>query len=286
MKIALLGANGQLGHDLQAALRRHDVVPLTRNEADVTDFGRARRVLTDVSPNVILNTTAYHRVDDCEDQPELAFQVNALAVLNLVRIANDLDAVLLHISTDYVFDGNSREPYTETSPPAPLSVYATSKLSGELLVRAAARKYFLVRTCGLYGVAGSHGKGGNFVETMIAKAKRHELIRVVNDQMVTPTYTADLAHQIARILPTTSYGLYHMTNEGCCTWFEFARAIFELSGIKADLSPTTSELYKTPAIRPRYSVLENARLKQLGLNEMRHWREALAAYLKEKSLGG
>ncbi len=286
MKIALLGANGQLGHDLQAALRRHDVVPLTRNEADVTDFGRARRVLTDVSPNVILNTTAYHRVDDCEDQPELAFQVNALAVLNLVRIANDLDAVLLHISTDYVFDGNSREPYTETSPPAPLSVYATSKLSGELLVRAAARKYFLVRTCGLYGVAGSHGKGGNFVEAMIAKAKRHELIRVVNDQMVTPTYTADLAHQIARILPTTSYGLYHMTNEGCCTWFEFARAIFELSGIKADLSATTSELYKTPAIRPRYSVLENSRLKQLGLNEMRHWREALAAYLKEKSLSG
>ena len=249
MKIALLGANGQLGHDLQAALRRHDVVPLTRNEADVTDFGRARRVLTDVSPNVILNTTAYHRVDDCEDQPERAFQVNALAVLNLVRIANDLDAVLLHISTDYVFDGNSREPYTETSPPAPLSVYATSKLSGELLVRAAARKYFLVRTCGLYGVAGSHGKGGNFVEAMIAKAKRHELIRVVNDQMVTPTYTADLAHQIARILPTTSYGLYHMTNEGCCTWFEFARAIFELSGIKADLSATTSELYKTPAIQ-------------------------------------
>ena len=286
MKIALLGANGQLGHDLQAALRRHDVVPLTRNEADVTDFGRARRVLTDVSPNVILNTTAYHRVDDCEDQPELAFQVNALAVLNLVRIANDLDAVLLHISTDYVFDGNNREPYTETSPPAPLSVYATSKLSGELLVRAAARKYFLVRTCGLYGVAGSHGKGGNFVEAMIAKAKRHELIRVVNDQMVTPTYTADLAHQIARILPTTSYGLYHMTNEGCCTWFEFARAIFELSGIKADLSATTSELYKTPAIRPRYSVLENSRLKQLGLNEMRHWREALAAYLKEKSFGG
>src|SRR5437867_2087911 len=177
MKIALLGANGQLGHDLQAALRRHDVVPLTRNEADVTDFGRTRRVLTDLSPKVILNTTAYHRVDDCEDRPELAFQVNALAVLNLGRIANDLDAVLLHISTDYVFDGNSREPYTESSQPSPLSVYATSKLSGEFLVRAAAQKYFLIRTCGLYGVAGSQGKGGNFVETMIAKAKRLEPIR-------------------------------------------------------------------------------------------------------------
>ena len=286
MKIALLGANGQLGHDLEPALRGHVVVPLTRKEADVTDFGRTRRVLTDVSPNVILNTTAYHRVDDCEDGPEHAFQVNALAVLNLICIANDLDAVLLHISTDYVFDGNTREPYTESSQPFPLSVYATSKLSGEFLVRAGAKKYFLVRTCGLYGVAGSHGKGGNFVETMIAKARRHESIRVVSDQVVTPTYTVDLAHQIARILPTTYYGLYHMTNEGCCTWYEFAQAIFDISGIDADLSPTTSELYKTPAIRPRYSVLENARLKQLGLNEMRHWRDALRAYLKEKSLGG
>src|SRR5947199_4470164 len=239
-----------------------------------------------LSSHVILNTTAFYRVDDCENQPDLAFQVNALAVLNLVRIANDSDAVLLHISTDYVFDGNTREPYMESSQPSPLSVYATSKLSGEFLVRAAAKKYFLVRTCGLYGIAGSQGKGGNFVGTMIARAKGHESIRVVNDQMVTPTYTVDLAHQIARILPTTYYGLYHMTNEGCCTWYEFAQAIFDISGIDADLSPTTSELYKTPAIRPRYSVLENARLKQLGLNEMRHWRDALRAYLKEKSLGG
>ena len=280
MKIALLGADGQLGHDLEPALQAHEIIPLTRRDMDVADFDRTRRVLMDLSPHVILNTTAYHRVDDCENQPELAFQVNALAVLNLVRIANDSDAVLLHISTDYVFDGNTREPYTESSQPLPLSVYATSKLSGEFLVRAAAQKYFLIRTCGLYGVAGSHGKGGNFVETMIAKAKRLEPIRVVDDQVVTPTYTVDLAHQIALILSTTHYGLYHVTNEGCCTWYEFAKAIFEISGIDADLSPTTSELYKTPAIRPRYSVLENARLKQLGLNEMRHWREALAAYLK------
>ena len=285
MKIALLGADGQLGHDLEPALQAHEIIPLTRRDMDVADFDRTRRVLMDLSPHVILNTTAYHRVDDCENQPELAFQVNALAVLNLVRIANDSDAVLLHISTDYVFDGNTREPYTESSQPLPLSVYATSKLSGEFLVRAAAQKYFLIRTCGLYGVAGSHGKGGNFVETMIAKAKRLEPIRVVDDQVVTPTYTVDLAHQIALILSTTHYGLYHVTNEGCCTWYEFAKAIFEISGIDADLSPTTSELYKTPAIRPRYSVLENARLKQLGLNEMRHWRDALAAYLEEKSLG-
>src|SRR5215813_1572347 len=205
MKIALLGANGQLGHDLQRALRAHEVIPLTRRDMDVTDFDRTQRVLVDLSPDVILNTTAYHRVDDCENQPELAFQVNALAILNLVRIANDLDAVLLHISTDYVFDGRARQPYTESSEPFPLSVYANSKLAGEYLVRTLAKKYILIRTCGLYGAAGSQGKGGNFVQTMLAKAKRGDRIQVVSDQEVTPTYTADLAGQIARLLPAERF---------------------------------------------------------------------------------
>ena len=286
MKIALLGANGQLGCDLKLALTDHEVTPLTRKEFDVTDHARALDVLVELRPDAILNTTAYHRVDDCESRPELAFQVNVLAVLNLIRVANEIEAVLVHLSTDYVFDGNAKEPYTERSQPFPLSVYGNSKLSGEFLVRAMAKKYFLVRSCGLYGRAGSQGKGGNFVETMLAKAGRGESIRVVNDQVVTPTYTVDLAKQIARIVGTQNYGLFHMTNEGSCTWFDFARAIFELSGVRADLSPTTTDIYKAPAIRPRYSVLENARLKELGLNQMRHWQDALAAYLKEKSLGG
>ena len=280
MKIALLGANGQLGQDLQRALHSHELRGLTRKDFDVTDHARAREVLMDLHPDVVLNTTAYHRVDDCESQPDLAYGVNALAVLNLVRVANDLDAVFVHISTDYVFGGDARAPYTETREPFPLSIYANSKLAGELLVRTMLKKYFLIRSCGLYGAAGSQGKGGNFVETMLAKARRGESIRVVDDQVVTPTYTVDLANQIARVLPTEHFGLFHMTNEGSCTWYEFARAIFELSGVDADLSPTTSEQYKTPAARPKYSVLENARLNELGLNQMRHWRDALAAYLK------
>ena len=280
MKIALLGANGQLGQDLQRALQTHDVCALTRKDFDVTDHPRTRDVLMNLRPNVVLNTTAYHRVDDCESRPELAYAVNALAVLNLVRVANELDATVVHISTDYVFDGKASEPYTEKSEPFPLNVYANSKLAGELLVRTMARKYFLIRSCGLYGSAGSQGKGGNFVETMLAKARRGESIRVVHDQVVTPTYTADLADQIARILPTEHFGLFHMTNEGSCTWYEFARGVFELSGVEGNLSTTTSEVYKSPAIRPKYSVLENARLKELGLNQMRHWRDALAAYLK------
>src|ERR1051325_2840938 len=214
MNIALLGANGQLGHDLVPALYEHRIHPLTRKEIDVTDSARTRELLFALSPDVILNTTAYHRVDDCETKPDLAYAVNALAVLNLIRIANDLNAVLVHISTDYVFDGAANQPYTEDATPFPLSVYANSKLSGEFLVRALCKKYFLIRTCGLYGRAGSQGKGGNFVETMIAKAKRGEPIRVVNDQVVTPTYTVDLARQLARVLPLEKYGLYHITNEG------------------------------------------------------------------------
>jgi len=280
MKIALLGANGQLGQDLLGALRLHDVHPLTRSDFDVTHHTEAREKLLDLRPDVVLNTTAYHRVDDCETHADIAYAVNALAVLNLIHVANELDAVLVHISTDYVFDGKLRQPYTERSEPFPLSVYGNSKLAGEILVRTMAKKYLLIRTCGLYGIAGSQGKGGNFVQTMLAKAKRGEAIRVVDDQVVTPTYTVDLADQIAQILSTGQSGLFHVTNEGSCTWYEFARAIFEVSGIEADLSPSSSDNYKTPAIRPKYSVLENARLKELKLNRMRHWRDALAAYLQ------
>lgn len=280
MKIALLGSNGQLGQDLQHALRSHKVCSLTRHDFDVTDHPRTRAALLDLKPDVVLNTTAYHRVDDCESNADIAYGVNTLAVLNLIRTANDLGALLVHISTDYVFDGKTTQPYTERSAPFPLSVYGNSKLAGEILVQTTAKKYVLLRSGGLYGAAGSHGKGGNFVKTMLTKAKAGEAIRVVNDQMVTPTYTVDLAIQIAAVLAAGHVGLFHMTNEGSCTWYEFARAIFELSGVEADLTPTTSEIYKAPAIRPKYSVLENERLKELGLNQMRHWRDALAAYLK------
>jgi dTDP-4-dehydrorhamnose reductase len=287
MRIALLGSNGQLGQDLKSALAEHDVISFIRNDFDVNDHSAARAAITAVQPDIILNTTAYHRVDECESAPEKAYASNALAVLNLVRIANDLDAVLTHISTDYVFDGRAAQPYTERSEPMPLSIYGNSKLAGEYLVRSTARKYFLIRSCGLYGTAGSRGKGGNFVEVMLAKAARGEQIQVVADQVLTPTYTADLARQIAILVPSKFYGLFHITSEGSCSWYEFARAIFDLSGARANLSPTTSELYNAPALRPRYSVLENARLKELGLNRMRHWRQALKAYLEEKKcLGG
>jgi dTDP-4-dehydrorhamnose reductase len=279
MRIAILGANGQLGQDLQASLSGHDVAPLTRQDFDVTDHAKARDVLSTCKPELVVNLTAYHRVDDCESHPDLAFKVNACAVLNLVRVANDLHAKLVQFSTDYVFDGNSETPYTESSAPFPLSVYANSRLAGEYLVRSQAHRHVVIRTCGLYGRAGSQGKGGNFVETMLSKARNNEPIRVVSDQIVTPTSTKDLARQLAVLLPGPHEGLFHVTNEGSCSWFEFASAIFEIAGVAPGLSPTDSSSYAAPARRPRYSVLENRRLIDLGLNRMLHWRDALAEYL-------
>jgi dTDP-4-dehydrorhamnose reductase len=279
MRICILGANGQLGRDLTDTLAGHDVLPLTRKDFDVTDHARSRAVLSEARPEMVVNLTAYHRVDDCEANPELAYSVNVLAVLNLVRIANDIGAKIVQLSTDYVFDGNSTTPYVESSPAFPLSIYGNSRLAGEYLVRTQARSFLLVRTCGLYGRAGSGGKGGNFVETMLKKARNREPIQVVDDQTVTPTSTADLARQLAVLFNTPHEGLFHATNEGSCTWYEFAAAVFQLSGTPADLTPTTSAAYKAPARRPRYSVLENKRLKELGLNRMLPWRAALAEYL-------
>jgi len=190
--------------------------------------------------------------------------------------------VLVHISTNYVFDGQKREPYTEDDPPNPLSVYGASKLTGEYFARNICPKHFVIRTSGLYGVAGSRAKGGNFVETMIRLAKERKPIRVVTDQVLTPTYTRDLAEKIKELLQTEAYGLYHITNSGQCSWYEFAAKIFELLGGKPDFGPTTSAEFGAKAKRPAYSVLAHERLKQLGLDDLRLWPEALEAYLEEK----
>jgi len=282
MKIALLGANGQLASDLKRALSTHDLVAFTRNDFDVTDREATRERLVASEPEVIINTTAFHKVDVCESEPEEAFGVNAIAVFGLASVAQELGAKLVHISTDYVFDGASREPYSEESVPRPTSIYAASKLAGEYGVRSTCERHIVVRTCGLYGAAGISGKGRNFVETMLGKAAAGDRIRVVDDQIVTPTPTADLAAQMALLVETDAHGLFHCTAEGSCSWYEFARAIFELSGLEARLEPTSGDTYKTPAARPAYSVLENRRLNALGLNRMRHWRSGLADYLSIK----
>jgi dTDP-4-dehydrorhamnose reductase len=282
MKIALLGANGQLAFDLKRVLSGHEVVGFTRSDFDVTDHEAARERLSAARPDAIINTTAFHKVDLCESEPGEAFRVNSIAVFHLAGIAQALGARLVHISSDYVFDGVSVKPYSEEAIPLPISVYANSKLAGEYCVRSLCEKHIVIRTCGLFGMAGIAGKGGNFVEMMLRKAKAGEAIRVVDDQLVTPTPTADLAGQVALLLEADQYGLFHCTAEGSCSWYEFARAIFELSGLDAQLEPTNGSVLQTLARRPAYSVLDNARLNALGLNRMRHWKTGLADYLFEK----
>jgi dTDP-4-dehydrorhamnose reductase len=211
-----------------------------------------------------------------------AFQVNAYGVRNLALAAREVDAKLIHFSTDYVFEGNLRRPLNESDQTNPINAYGVSKLAGEKLVHYLWPKSFIIRTCGLYGHAGSSGKGGNFVETMLRKASTGESIRVVNDQIVTPTSTRELARKVSQLIHTEEYGLYHITADGACSWFEFARQIFELARVPAHLSPATSEQFKAAARRPGYSVLENARLKWLGIDDLKDWREALQEYLQSR----
>jgi dTDP-4-dehydrorhamnose reductase len=287
----LIGASGQLGTDLRRTLASPALVPLTRADLDITDPGAVDRVLETHAPAWVINTAAYHRVDDIETKDaSLAFAVNEGAVGHLARACARRGARLLHLSTDYVFgDGRPGSPprpyapYTEDARPAPLSVYGRSKLAGERRVQDASPRHIVVRSSGLYGVAGSAGKGGNFIETMLRLARAGSRIRVVNDQVVGPTYTADLAEAIARLLTAAPPGgIFHLTNAGACSWFEFANRIFARCRLTPDLAPTTSAEFNAPAPRPPYSVLANTRAAALGLPPLRPWPEALDAYLRAK----
>lgn len=286
MRIVLIGADGQLGSDLKKTLQGEDLFPLYYPEFDVTRPQAARDELTALSPEIVINTAAYHRVDECEDHPRESFLVNAAAVHELAGVCREIGATLVHFSTDYVFDGGQRVPYTENDHPNPLSVYAASKLAGEYLIRNRTDKYFLIRTCGLYGEAGPREKGRNFVDAMVGLSERKEPVSVVCDQWVTPTSTSELAERILELIQTRHYGLYHMTNEGQCTWHEFARAIFEFLGRTPPLRAVTSQEYGSRARRPPYSVLENRRAKDIGLSDFSHWKDALRAYLAAKGFLG
>jgi dTDP-4-dehydrorhamnose reductase len=282
MKIVLIGADGQLGSDLLKILPKESCVPLYYPDFDVTNVQKTRDVLLSLAPDIIINTSAFHRVDECEDRPRDAFLVNALAVRELALICRMKKSVLIHFSTDYVFDGQKKTPYVEEDEPRPLNVYGVSKLAGEFFVRSLCDQYYLVRTCGLYGSAGCREKGMNFVELMLDFQKRGRPIRVVNDQWVTPTSTEELSARIVELIATERYGLYHMTNEGQCTWYEFADAIFTLIGRSADLVPINSQTYGAKARRPDYSVLENKRAKANRITNFSPWRDALKNYLKTK----
>jgi dTDP-4-dehydrorhamnose reductase len=282
VRTLLIGANGQLGSDLVKALKGHEVIPATRQTLDVVCFQQVRDTVLKHQPDVIINTAAFHKVDVCETEVMSSFETNAYGVRNLALAAREAKAVLVHFSTDYVFDGTARTPYTESDTPNPVNAYGISKLAGENFLKYLWEESYLIRTCGLYGYAGSSGKGGNFVEMMLKKALNNERIQVVSDQRLTPTSTRELARKVSELIDTRNYGVYHITCQGECSWFEFAQEIFALRGIRASLTPTTSKEFKSAARRPSYSVLENAKLKKLGMDDVKDWRIALQEYLENR----
>jgi dTDP-4-dehydrorhamnose reductase len=285
MRVAVIGARGQLGSDLVRVLQSTDgyeVVPLPHDQIDVTDAELVKQTLDGLRPSVVINCSAYHRVDDCEGDAERAFRVNALGCLNVARASEALDAVSVYISSDYVFDGEKGASYVEEDVPAPLNVYGVSKVTGELLLRQTCRRWIVARMASLFGLAGASGKGGNFVETIRARAVQGQPLRVVDDIRMSPTYTADAAAALERLLAEGAEGVFHLTNAGSTSWYGFARKIVELNGLDADLEPTSSVDQETAARRPRDSSLASSRTPEAVRHPLREWEDALKRYLADK----
>jgi dTDP-4-dehydrorhamnose reductase len=285
MKVLVTGANGQLGTDLCQALQHLELIPLNHSDIEISDMNSVKQVFNEYKPHVVINTAAYVRVDDCETEQDKAFKVNALGARNVAVVAQELRAKLVHISTDYIFGGESRSqdtPYTEFDTPIPLSVYGKSKLAGENFIRHLCQNHFIARTSGLFGVAGASGKGGNLVETMLKLAQEQDQLKVVDDQFFSPTYTRDLAGKLVQLIATEYYGIFHITNKGACSWYEFAKEILRLASLKTPIIPISSDQYPQRARRPRFSVLDNYHLRLLGMDDMRTWQEALRDYMISK----
>jgi dTDP-4-dehydrorhamnose reductase len=278
----VIGAYGQLSMDGSAEFVRNgdDVCRLTHAEIDVASAESVSRIMDDAKPGIIVNTAAMHHVENCEQEPLNAYAVNALGARNVARAARELDAVLIHVSTDYVFDGTKKQPYLESDPTIPLNVYGNTKLAGEAFVRAENEKHFILRTSALYGINPCRAKGGrNFVELMLKLAKERDELRVVDDEFVSPTSTAELAKQILTLSKTDNFGLYHATSEGSCTWHEFAKKIFQITKTTVRLMAARPNEFPSKVPRPKYSVLENHALRALGINSFRTWEEGLYSYL-------
>jgi dTDP-4-dehydrorhamnose reductase len=282
MKAVVIGALGQLGMDVSDLFEKngHQVVRLDIEEVDISNIDSLIPLLTDIKTDILINTAAFHHVEKCEADPYTAFNVNAIGARNLAMLSNDLNFYFIHISTDYVFDGKKQQPYVETDRPVPLNVYANTKLSGELFVESIAKNALVFRSSGLYGINPCRAKGGmNFAQLMLKLAGEGKTIRVVDNEILTPTYTVEIARQILKLSKNQLTGICHGTAEGACSWYEFARTIFEIKGIKADLHIAAPGEFPMKVARPTYSVLENKLLKDNGINIFKHWKEGLNEYL-------
>ena len=273
MRILITGATGQLGLALQELLPQqgHEAAALGRKELDISDASAVAQTLDDHSPDLVINAAAYTNVDGCETEVEAAYRVNSLGPRNLAVNCERLGCELLHVSTNYVFDGEKEAPYEPFDLPSPQSVYAKTKLDGEEYVKHLCHRWYVVRSAGVYG------EGNNFVRTMLRVGRERDTLKVKDDEYVSPTYARDLAGSIAEVIRSEAYGLYHMTNAGSCSWYEFAKEIFKLSGVEVEVQSVPSSEYPLPAPRPANGLLSN-----LGSPELRHWREALEEYLERE----
>ncbi len=285
-RILLLGPNGQLGTDIRhaAAANYHDlhIQGLGRDELDVTDVESIGEVLRTQEFDILINCTSYHKTDEVESNADQAVTVNAHAVKGLAEACKTKKARFIHISTDYVFDGQNDRPYIELDSIGPLNVYGATKALGESLARAVWQDTVIFRVASLFGVAGASGKGGNFVETMIRVGAERGQLKVISDQRMSPTSTADLAEMILKSIEVDiPAGTYHAVNSGDASWYEFAKSIIELSGVEATVSPIPATEYPLPAQRPAYSVMDNTKLTAF-IGDIPNWHDALERYLAAK----
>jgi dTDP-4-dehydrorhamnose reductase len=280
-KTIVIGSNGQLGTDLLQCFREN-VVGVTHADLEIANANQVLALMHDVRPSVVLNTAAFHQTAKCEAQPAKAYEVNAVGAVNLAKACESVGAVLVHFSTDYVFDGAKSNPYVETDPVNPLSVYGLSKAAGEAAVATYCPKHYVIRSCGLYGRVPSRAKGDNFVTKIRRLAGERGEVTVVNDEIATPTWTYSLARQIRRLLDDDSvrFGVVHASSGGQCSWYEFTEEIFRLTGTTARLNPVSVAVAAPDIRRPRYSVLDNRALKDAGADVMEKWQDSLAGYLK------
>ncbi len=284
MKVAVIGANGQLGTDICKVYREtgNTVLELNHDRIEIAHADSCSEVIKSLEPNLLINTAAMHNLELCEKHPQHSYRVNAVGAKNLALISNELSIPLIHVSTDYVFDGLKKSPYVENDIANPLNVYGHTKLSGEDFVRTIAERHFVVRVSALYGQSLCRAKRGlNFVSLMLKLAKEMDEVRVVDDEIISPTYTLDLAKQLEKLADSAKYGLYHVSSEGSCSWYEFAHKIFELSTANVELNVALPEEFPSKVPRPKFSVLENNNLKEVGIDIMPNWAESLAHYLDD-----
>ncbi len=278
-RVVVTGAGGMLGRDMVKVLEEKGlkVTALSRKELDITEKGQCASLLKDIRPEIVINCAAFTKVDLCEEESTLAFDVNAKGPKNLANVCKEIGTKLVHISTDYVFDGTSSRPYREDDQPNPINIYGKSKLQGEEAVRKSDSDHLIVRTSWLFGK-----NGPNFIRTMLKLSREKELVQVVDDQRGRPTYTMDLARGIALLIEKGAFGTVNFANSGSCSWYELCCFALEEAGIKnVKVVPVSSEVFKRPAKRPKYSVLDLSRFKAITGSSPRSWKEAVKGCLKE-----